>query len=302
MANWDEILFEISEYEKSDVNRFDMVRRKYLKKLFEYTKRNVIIYYSGWLQKGHMKEIEVNDNDKNGFMTVIHNLDHSIGLDLILHTPGGGAAATESIVDYLHSIFGNNIRAFIPQLAMSAGTMIACSCKEIFMGMHSSLGPIDPQIDGMPAHGILEEFKKAYEQIKDDNDKLYVWQPIISKYNPTLIGECEKAIAWSKEIVEKWLVNCMFKDEQDKENKAKKIVVELSDHSKTKSHSRHLSSSFCRDKLGLKIEPLEKDKYLQDLVLSVHYACIHTLSTTGAIKIIENHNGKAFIHMMKPKK
>ena len=105
-----------------------------------------------------------------------------------------------------------------------------------------------------------------------------------------------------KEIVEKWLVNCMFKDEQDKENKAKKIAVELSDHSKTKSHSRHLSSSFCRDKLGLKIEPLEKDKNLQDLVLSVHYACIHTLSTTGAIKIIENHNGKAFIHMMKPKK
>ena len=253
MANWDEILFEISEYEKSDVNRFDLIRRKYLKKLFEYTKRNVIIYYSGWLQKGHMKEIEVNDNDKNGFMTVIHNLDHSIGLDLILHTPGGGAAATESIVDYLHSIFGNNIRAFIPQLAMSAGTMIACACKEIFMGMHSSLGPIDPQIDGMPAHGILEEFEKAYEQIKDDNDKLYVWQPIISKYNPTLIGECEKAIAWSKEIVEKWLLNCMFKDEQDKENKAKKIVVELSDHSKTKSHSRHLSLSFGRDKLCLKI-------------------------------------------------
>ncbi len=302
MANWHEILLEINKYEKDNLNRFDLIRRKYLKKLSRYTKRNTIIYYSGWLQKGDVKEIEVNDNDKNGFMTVIHNLDYSIGLDLILHTPGGGAAATESIIDYLHSIFGNNIRAFIPQLAMSAGTMIACSCKEIFMGMHSSLGPIDPQIKGMPAHGILEEFKEAYKQIKVDNSKLFVWQPIISKYDPTLIGECEKAIKWSNEIVKKWLTNCMFKDDQDKEDKVKNIVKELSSHSKTKSHSRHLSLSFCKDKLGLKIMPLEKDNDLQDLVLSVHHACMHTLSSTGAIKIIENHKEKAFIHMMNLKK
>ena len=80
-------------------------------------------------------------------MTVIHQLDRDKGLDLILHTPGGDTAATESIVDYLHNMFGNNIRAIVPQLAMSAGTMIACSCKEIIMGLQSSLGPIDPQLD-----------------------------------------------------------------------------------------------------------------------------------------------------------
>lgn len=73
-------------------------------------------------------------------MTVIHQLDRNKGLDLILHTPGGDTAATESIVDYLHNMFGNNIRAIVPQLAMSAGTMIACSCKEIIMGLQSSLG------------------------------------------------------------------------------------------------------------------------------------------------------------------
>ena len=70
----------------------------------------------------------IDDNDKNALMQVVHRLDKSKGLDLILHTPGGQIAATESIVTYLKSIFGNDIRAFIPQLAMSAGTMIALSC------------------------------------------------------------------------------------------------------------------------------------------------------------------------------
>jgi ClpP class serine protease len=49
-------------------------------------------------------------------MTVIHNMDRSKGLDLLLHTPGGDIAATESIVDYLRSMFGTDIRAIIPQL------------------------------------------------------------------------------------------------------------------------------------------------------------------------------------------
>ena len=66
------------------------------------------------------------------------------GLDLILHTPGGDIAATESLVYYLKQIFGRNIRVFVPQMAMSAGTMIALASKEIIMGKESSLGPIDP--------------------------------------------------------------------------------------------------------------------------------------------------------------
>jgi ClpP class serine protease len=94
------------------------------------TDRNVIAYYSGWLQKGYLEQqgirgFEVNDDDKNGFMATIHQLDRSKGLDLLLHTPGGDTAATESLVDYLRSMFGTDIRAIVPQLAMSAGTMIA---------------------------------------------------------------------------------------------------------------------------------------------------------------------------------
>ncbi len=66
-------------------------------------------------------------------MMAIHNLDRTKGLDLIIHTPGGNIAATESIVDYLRRMFPDDIRAIIPQIAMSAGTMLACACNTILM-------------------------------------------------------------------------------------------------------------------------------------------------------------------------
>jgi len=126
-------------------------------------------------------------------MSACDGLDHAKGLDLLLHTPGGETAATESIVDYLRKVF-HHIRVIVPQLAMSGGTMIACAGDSIVMGKQSSLGPIDPQIGGRPAHGILEEFKQAHEEIKKDLTKAHVWQPIIAKYGPALIGECQKVI------------------------------------------------------------------------------------------------------------
>jgi len=121
MPDWNQILEELNAVEAAarSQSTFDLVRRRYLKQLHELSGRNVIVYYSGWLQKPNLRGTEINDEDKNGFMTALHELDHTNGLDLILHTPGGETGATESLVDYLRSICGSDIRAFVPQLALS---------------------------------------------------------------------------------------------------------------------------------------------------------------------------------------
>lgn len=294
MPSWHQILNEIT----TAGSTHDLIRREFLRELHERTGRNVIIYYSGWLQKPKAPNLDVNDSDKNGFMTVVHGMDRSKGLDLILHTPGGSVAATESLVDYLRQMFGIDIRVIVPQLAMSAGTMIACSAKTIIMGKQSSLGPIDPQYGGLPAHGVVEEFLRAYNEIKDDNVKIAVWQPIIAKYPPTIVGECEKAIQWANEMVREWLITGMFLGDSDKEAKATRVLNELGDHALTKAHDRHLSAQKCRD-AGLAIEMLEDDNELQDSILSVHHSCVHTLTATPAVKIIENHMGVAFIQSVQ---
>lgn len=114
--------------------------KKYISLLHDKTGRNVIVYYSGWLSLPPEIPTGINDLDMNGFMAMTYDLDFDKGLDLILHTPGGNVAATESIINYLYKMFNGDVRAIIPQLAMSGGTMISFSCKEIIMGKQSSLG------------------------------------------------------------------------------------------------------------------------------------------------------------------
>jgi hypothetical protein len=306
MPNWNEILKEVNELVASGRgDAIDVIRRKYLKSLSDITGRNTIAYYSGFMNNASIEETSISDADKNGFMTVINKLDRGKGLDLLLHTPGGDLAATESLVEYLRSMFGNNIRAIIPQIAMSAGSMIACSCSSIVMGKQSSIGPIDPQMRGIPASGVIEEFKRAKDEIADDPKCIPLWQVIIGKYHPTFIGECEKAIEWSKEIVTKWLKSNMLKDDANCDAIASDIVDYLSDHSEMKAHARHVGIDDC-EKIGLKIERLEmlnKANDFQDAVLSVHHSYMIMFSLSSVIKAIENQNGAAMLvhkHMDTP--
>src|SRR5690606_6533378 len=102
MPNWNQLLNEL----KASGSTQDVLRRKYLAELHGLTGRNTILYYSGWLQKQQPgnPHYRVHDADKTGFMTVVHGLDRSLGLDLFLHTPGGDLAAAESLINYLRSL------------------------------------------------------------------------------------------------------------------------------------------------------------------------------------------------------
>jgi ClpP class serine protease len=90
-----------------------------------------------------------------------------------------------------------DIRVIVPQLAMSAGTMIACASRSIVMGKQSSLGPIDPQIGGVPAQGVLDEFQMAVQSIQQNPASAPLWQQIVSRYQPSFLLECAQAIEWS---------------------------------------------------------------------------------------------------------
>lgn len=299
MPNWNQVLTEIATLNQTRHDGVDVVRRNYLAALHRKTQRNVIAYYSGFLQKQGFSFAQVNDDDKNGFMATVHGMDRSLGLDLILHTPGGDISAAESIVHYLRQMFGTDIRAVIPQLAMSAGTMIACACKEIVMGKQSNIGPFDPQFGGIPAHGVLEEFEKAISESKKDPHSIPMWQVIISKYHPTFLGECEKAIELATEMVNSWLITGMFAQDPNAVERAKRVVSALNDHAGTKTHSRHLHIDDAKN-FGLEIVQLEDDHELQDLVLTVHHAYMHTFASTNAGKIIENHDGNAIMQYVRP--
>ena len=302
MPTWGEILAELKHTEEQGVKPpFDAVRRKYLATVYKNTGRNTILYATKWTQAGDAdpEVISINDEDVQGLMEVIHGLKGP-NLDLIVHSPGGSPEATEAIVSYLRTKF-SDIRVIIPQLAMSAATMLACASNRIVMGKHSFIGPIDPQlilhtqvgVQAVPAQAILDQFKLAKSECEDPK-KLGSWIPILSQYGPALLIQCATALELSQQLVSEWLESYMFAGREDSEEISKKIAAKLADHQEFKSHGRHIN----RDKakaMGLIIEDLEDDQEFQDLILSVFHATTHTFDGTNAVKIIENHNGKAFV-------
>lgn len=298
MANWNEIMNEIKQQQALG-SSLDIVRRKYIKELNKITGRNIICYYSGFLSNGNHPDVSINDTDMTGFMTAINNLNKSKGLDLIIHSPGGEVTATEAIGNYLREIFGNDIRVIVPQLAMSGGTMLSCIGKEIIMGKHSNIGPVDPQIGGTPCYGIIQEFEKARNEIIENPKTIPLWQLMISKYPPAFIEQCYKAIELSKELIKEWLEKgTMFEGDEQKTNKIKSIIKYLNNNEETKIHSRHISAKKAKE-IGLKVTDLESDNEFQDAVLSIHHCYMHTFSSSNAVKIIENHIGTATISITK---
>lgn len=300
MPTWGQILGEIKTLiQQGNQQAFDTIRNKYLKELSEFTGRNAVIYATRWTSRDAPPNlVSINDEDIQAFMEAIAGLQGE-NLDLILHTGGGSAEATDAIVSYLRQKF-SNIRIIIPQAAMSAGTMLACSADKIIMGKQSSIGPIDPQfilqtsvgIQSIPAHAILEQFKKAQEDCRENPKNLNSWLPMLSQYGPALLVRCQDQIDFGKNLVESWLSKYMFKNEQT--DKPKVIAEYFSEHSNFKTHGKHINATQAK-KHGLKIDMLEENQDFQDRVLSVFHATTHAFGSTNTAKVIANQNGNCFI-------
>ena len=304
MPTWGQLLEEIrSQIQAGDQQAFDTVRNKYLKELSSFTGRDTIIYATRWTSGDAPPNlVSINDEDIHAFMEAISGLKCK-DLDLIIHTGGGSAEATDAIVSYLRQKF-KHIRIIIPQAAMSAGTMLACSADIIVMGKQSSIGPIDPQfilqtavgVQSIPAHAILEQFKKAQEDCSTNPKNLNSWLPMLSQYGPALLVRCQDQIDFGKELVGDWLKSYMFKDEVDEI--PDKIAEYLSNHGNFKTHGKHINIIKAME-IGLKIEQLENNQDFQDKVLSAFHATMHSFGSTNTAKIIANQNGNCYIKQFK---
>ena len=298
MPNKDEIQKEILELKSAAQ---DNVRRKYLKELHNYTSRDTIIYASAFTSKKMPQLppflISITNEDIQGFMSALHGLSGT-NLDLILHSPGGSLEAADQIVQYLRAKY-QNIRAIIPQNAMSAATMIACACDSVVMGKHSAIGPIDPQITfptvnghfTAPAQAILDEFEKAKEEIVKDPRTAPLWVSKIQAYPQGFLTICQNTIDLAKDKVTEWLNTYMFKNVPQEEQIGRNIADWLGNNAIHKTHGRPIGLSIAKEK-GLKVFPLEEDQKFQEKVLSVFHATTVTLEVTDCMKFIENHEGR----------
>jgi hypothetical protein len=297
VATWGEILAEVqqSRSERGGQADFDGIRRRYLRELYELTGRATILYSTDWLS-GPQPNVSIVLEDMQGMMEACKGLPGP-DLDVILHSPGGSPDATASIVRYLRRKY-SSIRVFVPVAAMSAATMWALAANEIWMGKHSQLGPIDPQMvignQQYPARAILEQFERAKRELKADASLLPAWIPILQAYGPSLLEQCEQAEKLAQRLVRDWLRRYMLPSGRYRARNAARIAKYFADYARHQSHGMGIGRDEA-ERIGVTVKELETDQRLQDAVLSVHHAVAHTFTGTAAVKIIENHHGRAFI-------
>ena len=304
MATWGDILSELKDPQNlrdDGTPDSDKVRRKYLAALYKLTRRPVIVYSSGWLDKEtNSGNHQIVLGDLQGFMNSCAGVSER-ELDLILNSPGGSPNAAESILSYLRTQF-DHIRVIVPVAAMSAATMIALGADEIVMGAHSQLGPIDPQFviqtpEGprmSPGQAILDQFRQAKEECAKNPQSVVAWMPILRSYLPGLLKQIEDEQDIARLRVEAWLKRYMFKNTEGGDDKAKNAAEWFANYDYFGSHGRRVSITDAR-KLGLNVVELEADPELQDAVLSVHHCYSLTHANAAVVKIIENHLGKAYV-------
>ena len=305
MPLWSEILRELAGSARDDGSTdFDDVRRRYLGLLNWHTNKNspthtdTILYASAWIQKPNAdgQSISITDEDLQALMETSAGMKGP-KLDLILHSPGGSGVAAEAIVMYLRSRF-KHIRVIVPNLAMSAASMITCAADEILMGKHSFLGPTDPQIPAntplglryVAAIDVLEQAKRVRYSPYDPVEHAS-WQAMLTQYGADIVRRCEQSVALAEELTQQWLTNFFLKGN---DTLAADTARWLSNNEFWRQHGRHIARLTLR-KQGLAIKSLEDDALLQDLALSVFHATTHTFAGTQAVKIVENHLGRAYI-------
>jgi ClpP class serine protease len=93
--------------------------------------------------------------DAQTVIAAIKETPDDIPIDLIIHTPGGLVLAAMQIARAVEA-HPAKVTVYVPVYAMSGGTLIALAADEIVMGEFSVLGPIDPQILGLPAASIVK--------------------------------------------------------------------------------------------------------------------------------------------------
>jgi ClpP class serine protease len=93
--------------------------------------------------------------DAQTIIAAIKDTPEDMPIDFVIHTPGGLVLAAMQIARAVEA-HKAKVTVYVPVYAMSGGTLIALAADKIVLGEFSVLGPIDPQIAGLPAASIVK--------------------------------------------------------------------------------------------------------------------------------------------------
>jgi ClpP class serine protease len=221
---------------------------------------------------------------------------------LIINSPGGDGNVAEKIITMCRQRFTKSFNVIVPNFAKSAATMIALGSDKILMGYLAELGPIDPQLGNPMAGGFIpaRSFIDGLEMIRAkirSGDPVQMYLPMLAQIRPEVIAQCQSAIDGSREFAEKWLKECMLKDDPAQ---AVEVAKRLSEGTQYKSHGKVIDFNEAHDVLKLNVERIPPDSELWNNIWELYcreMLFMQSLQKQGAAKLFESETVSLTMHI-----
>jgi hypothetical protein len=275
------------------VNPF-LLRNETFKRIEKITGRPLICYVSKTRNVALGIPTYIDDGDLTGLGDLTEAVEGK-AVDIFIISNGGSAEAAERIVRLVRGKF-DSVRFFVPSNAYSAATLICFSGDEIVMGAVGTLGPIDPQINGIPARAIIRAFENLEGRLKTEGPRaLTPYMPLIAKYDLHVLEICKSAQELSEELARAWLSTYMLKC-SDSDPALAKTIEFFKSYDVHKSHGRSIDRDRAREQGLTRVVNAEATDGLADLLRSLTNQYDLWFDRTPFIKMFEDSRGTNWAH------
>ena len=150
---------------------------------------------------------------------------------LVLYSTGGVIGSAYLIGKLCRECAHEKFVVVVPRQAKSAATLICCAAEEIHMGSLSELGPIDPQIDELPALGLKTSVEHIADLIREHPHAadMFAKYPNLS-LKPIHLGYYERVAESAAQYAEKLLGLHSASLKQKPKEIARDLVYSYKDH------------------------------------------------------------------------
>ncbi len=115
-------------------------------------------------------------------------------LNFLINSPGGIPASCYNIAHMIQSCF-SQVKVFVPQVALSGGTLLALSGNKLVMGMGSRLSPFDVQVSYKDTSVSAYSISKALSRLnnffstKTPDEAPYPYKAMADKLDPVILED-----------------------------------------------------------------------------------------------------------------
>src|SRR4051794_24383501 len=100
------------------------LRRNVYKDIERERHRPLLVYAVKFVDGPGLGPIQIDLGDVDGFTDLVEGVDeNALGVDVLIHSPGGSPEACERVVGILRNRFDKDVQFLVPHSAYSAATM-----------------------------------------------------------------------------------------------------------------------------------------------------------------------------------